>query len=39
MLIVYDDETADPTYQHAVDTIHAMNEVVDQLYARARKIR
>ena len=39
MLIVYEVEPVDHTYQHAVETIHAMGEVVDQLYLRARKLR
>jgi len=39
MLIVYEVEPVDQTYQYAVETIHAMGEVVDQLYARARKLR
>lgn len=39
MLIVYDVEEPDPTYQHAVATIHSLGEVVDALYTRAKKIR
>ncbi|KAH7731311.1 Protein RPN-6.1 a [Aphelenchoides avenae] len=39
MLIVYDSIPVDRTYQLSVNTIHAMGEVVDALYARARKIR
>uniref|UniRef100_A0A914C5N5 PCI domain-containing protein n=1 Tax=Acrobeloides nanus TaxID=290746 RepID=A0A914C5N5_9BILA len=39
MLIIYEVEPVDKTYELAVETIHAMGEVVDALYARARKIR
>lgn len=39
MLIVYDVEEPDPTFQFAVQTIHSMGEVVDALYSRAKKIR
>ncbi|KAI1727835.1 putative 26S proteasome regulatory subunit rpn-6.1 [Ditylenchus destructor] len=39
MLIVYAVEEPDPTYQHAVATIHSLGEVVDALYTRAKKIR
>jgi 26S proteasome regulatory subunit N6 len=39
MLIVYNTMAVDRTYQLSVDTIHAMGEVVDGLYARARNIR
>ena len=39
MLIVYDVEEPDPTYQYALETIHAMGEVVDALYVRGKKIR
>ncbi|CAI4229027.1 unnamed protein product [Auanema sp. JU1783] len=39
MLIVYDVSPPDPTYETALETIHAMGEVVDALYHRACKLR
>jgi hypothetical protein len=39
MLMVYDVVAPDTTYQLAIDTIHAMGEVVDGLYGRARKLK
>jgi hypothetical protein len=38
MLVVYDDVKEDKTYDLAVQTIHAMSEVVDVLYKRAQTI-
>ena len=38
MLIVFDIVTPDEAYQTALDTIHAMGEVVDALYSNASKI-
>lgn len=38
MLIVFDIATPDEAYQTALDTIHAMGEVVDALYSNASKI-
>uniref|UniRef100_A0A1I7U3B7 PCI domain-containing protein n=1 Tax=Caenorhabditis tropicalis TaxID=1561998 RepID=A0A1I7U3B7_9PELO len=38
MLIVFDVATPDEAYQTALDTIHAMGEVVDALYSNASKI-
>lgn len=39
MLIVYDVTPPDATYETALETIHAMGEVVDALYQRACKLR
>lgn len=39
MLIVYDIAPSDVTYETALETIHAMGEVVDALYQRASQIR
>ncbi|VDN52521.1 unnamed protein product [Dracunculus medinensis] len=39
MLIVYDIAPVDKTYEAAVETIHAMNEVIDALYHRVKKLR
>uniref|UniRef100_A0A1I7X9E6 PCI domain-containing protein n=1 Tax=Heterorhabditis bacteriophora TaxID=37862 RepID=A0A1I7X9E6_HETBA len=39
MLIVYDVIPTDVTYEMALETIHAMGEVVDALYYRASKLR
>uniref|UniRef100_A0A914UWK3 PCI domain-containing protein n=1 Tax=Plectus sambesii TaxID=2011161 RepID=A0A914UWK3_9BILA len=39
VLIVYDDVPKDKTFATAVDTIHAMGEVVDGLYHRIKKLR
>lgn len=39
MLIVLDFNAQDPVYEHALDTIHAMVEVVDALSKRAKKIQ
>uniref|UniRef100_F1KTN8 26S proteasome regulatory subunit rpn-6.1 n=1 Tax=Ascaris suum TaxID=6253 RepID=F1KTN8_ASCSU len=39
MLIVYDLAPVDRTYEDAVETIHAMGEVVDALYQRVSKLR
>ncbi|CAD5215158.1 unnamed protein product [Bursaphelenchus okinawaensis] len=39
MLVVYDAEVEDHTYDLAVQTIRAMGEVVDVLYNRAKTIR
>uniref|UniRef100_A0A1I7SU79 PCI domain-containing protein n=2 Tax=Bursaphelenchus xylophilus TaxID=6326 RepID=A0A1I7SU79_BURXY len=39
MLVVYDAEVEDRTYDLAVQTIRAMGEVVDVLYTRAKNIR
>ncbi len=38
MLIVFGDVREDKTYDLAVNTVHAMNEVVDVLYKRAQVI-
>jgi 26S proteasome regulatory subunit N6 len=39
MLIVYDVAAPDKTYEAALETIHAMGEVVDALYLRVHKLR
>lgn len=39
MLVVYDAEPEDTTYELSVQTIRAMGEVVDVLYTRAKNIR
>uniref|UniRef100_A0A8R1HZP9 PCI domain-containing protein n=1 Tax=Caenorhabditis japonica TaxID=281687 RepID=A0A8R1HZP9_CAEJA len=38
MLIVFDVSTPDEAYQTALDTLHAMGEVVDALYSNASKL-
>ncbi|KAE9553905.1 hypothetical protein FO519_002894 [Halicephalobus sp. NKZ332] len=39
LLVVFEVPGPDHTYELGVDTIHAMSEVLDALYARARAIR
>ncbi|KAI1732776.1 PCI domain-containing protein [Ditylenchus destructor] len=39
MLIVYEREIPNPTYLNAVDTIHSMEEVVDELCALIKNIK
>ncbi|KAL3077744.1 hypothetical protein niasHT_035536 [Heterodera trifolii] len=39
LLVIYEQEQADPTYELAVDSVHAMGEVVDALYERAKEIK
>ena len=39
MLIVFDVAPLDATYDAALDTIHALGEVVDALYHRAAQLR
>lgn len=39
MLTVYDKEFVDPTYKHALNTIHALGDVVDALSNCAKKIK
>lgn len=38
VLIVWDPTTKDKTYEHALDTIKAMEKVVDVLYQKAKKL-
>ncbi|XP_042861047.1 26S proteasome non-ATPase regulatory subunit 11-like [Penaeus chinensis] len=38
VLIVWDPVTKDKTYEHALDTIKAMEKVVDVLYQKAKKL-
>ncbi|KAK4290857.1 hypothetical protein Pmani_036277 [Petrolisthes manimaculis] len=38
VLIVWDPVTKDKTYEHAIDTIKAMEKVVDVLYQKAKKL-
>ena len=38
MLVVYEELREEKTYNFAVDTVHAMNEVLDVLYKRAQVI-
>lgn len=38
ILIVYEKQKSDETFEAALSTIHAMGEVVDALYQRATKL-
>lgn len=39
ILTVHDSETVDPAYTHALNTIHALGDVVNALSNRAKKIK
>jgi 26S proteasome regulatory subunit N6 len=39
LLIIFEQETTDRTYESAVQAIHAMGEVVDALGERAKKVK
>lgn len=38
VLVVFDEPTADKTYESALETIHSMGKVVDALYSKAKKL-
>jgi 26S proteasome regulatory subunit N6 len=38
VLIVFEEPTADKTYESALETIHSMGKVVDALYSKAKKL-
>lgn len=39
ILTVHELELVDPTYKHALDSIHALGDVVNALSNRAKKIK
>lgn len=38
VLIIFEDQTIDKTYESAIEVIHAMGKVVDALYHKAKKL-
>lgn len=38
VLIIFEDQSIDKTYESAIEVIHAMGKVVDALYQKAKKL-